>query len=77
MRVMIGEFEVEIKAKRMSDVRFNKKDTMYLLNDIAIAFCESSENNRNGGYIPLAENDEKIWKQIHNQLDELGAYKNL
>ena len=43
MKLLIGDFEVDIKAKvPQRNARNNLLDTMYFLNNLSIAFAEAS-----------------------------------
>ena len=77
MTIQIGYYEVEIKAKQTPyTARFNKDDTMRLLNMLSIYASEAAENMSNHGSIALAEQANEISDQIYNVLKENGAYNN-
>lgn len=72
---MYGGMEIEIKAKGLerSD-RFNKKDTMAVLNAISIAFAESVRYNVELGCHVTAKYNQEIADAIHALLKNQGCY---
>ena len=77
MKIMIGEYEVEIKAR---DARFrqraNKEDTINLLNEMSIAFGEAAKLFSSTHAEPLAKIASKKSDDIYNALDAIGVYDN-
>ena len=78
MKLIIGEYEVEIKAK---DTRFrsryNLDDTMALLNALSIYASEARDHYRMNNYDGLANTADKYGKDIYTALKEKGAYKDV
>ncbi len=69
MKINFDGFEVEIKAKGLYGNRFNKRDTMSVLNTISIMAFESSKVNGMKSW-------DKIGKEIYNVLRENNCYNN-
>lgn len=74
MRVNVGVYEVEIKAKAYGSTRMNKEDTLYFLNMISGALFGDAENLRKKGYEHLAEDSAKKARELHGMLREIGFY---
>lgn len=74
MRVIIDGYEVEIKAKKESE-RFNKGETMEVINLIAILASEAEELYReHKKYDALADMADKISSNCHNVVAKNGGY---
>ena len=72
---MYGGMEIEIKAKGLENSeRFNKKDTMAVLNAISIAFAESVRLNVELGCYVTAKYNQEIADTIHARLKNEGCY---
>jgi len=74
MKLTIGNYEVEVKAKRSGAERMNNKDTMYFLNMIASEIYTASRQKEAEGYMALAEESYKAANEIHDLLDGKGFY---
>ena len=78
MKLMIGEYEVEIKAK---DTRFNSRcnldDTMNLLNTLSIYASEARNYYRTTNADALAKMADTYGRDIYTALNEKGCYKNV
>ena len=78
MKLMIGDFEVDIKAKvPQRNARNNLLDTMYFLNNLSIAYAEASAKYKIDGYPVLAKKFNKASHQIYETLEKIGAYKEI
>lgn len=78
MKLIIGDYEVEIKAKKIGlDERANKQATVNFLNETSIAYLEASRMYAIDGYTRLAPAAEKKSNDIYNKLSEMGFYKHL
>ena len=78
MKLIIGEFEVEVKAKiRGVSKRNNVLDTLNLLNQMSIAFDEAAINYNRDGYHALSDECKRKGADIYNALEKAGAYKDL
>lgn len=75
MRVIVGDYEVEVKAKihGLSE-RMNKKDTLYFLNMISAALYGDADSLRTKGYNFLAEDSLKKARELSGMLREIGFY---
>lgn len=78
MKLIIGEYEVEIKAKDTRfKSRFNLDDTMSLLNMLSIYASEARDHYNMNGYDGLANTANKYGRDIYTALKEKGAYKDV
>ena len=77
MKLTINNYEIEIKAKSSYSNRFNKNDTLNLLNILAIAFFNSHQRNELEGYTASANRDYENSNNIHDFLDSNGFYDDL
>ena len=77
MKLTIGDYEVEIKAKWRGAERMSKENTMYFLNMIASEMYAASRQRESEGYMALAEESTKMANEIHNLLDSKGFYDNI
>lgn len=77
MKLTIDNYEIEIKAKSSYSNRFNKNDTLDLLNILAIAFSNSRQRNEIKGYTALANRDDENYNNIHDFLDSNGFFDDL
>ena len=78
MKIKIGDYEVEIKAKGVyNKEKFNKQDTMSFLNELSIVYTDSSKFNMGQGYQALAKCYNESGKEIYETLVTLGLYENL
>lgn len=74
MTVKIGDFEVEIKAKKGENQKGNAEDTKAFLNVISSALWESSLKNDREGFEVIAECQRGMANDIYDYLDEMGFY---
>lgn len=79
MKLIIGEYEVEIKAKDTSlkTSRYNLDDTMALLNTLSIYAAEARNHYTASSYDALAKTAGKYSVDIYTALKEKGCYKNV
>lgn len=64
MKLTIGYYDVEIKAKNRIYSKSEDEDTMYLLNDIAMWACEGAKYNKDMGYTHISKNYKERWGEI-------------
>ena len=76
MRVQLGEFEIEVKAKHTTDKKFSKQKTLSFINELACAFNEAAKGYRYNGYTALAERADTFSDNAHDFCAENGAYDN-
>lgn len=79
MKIMIGGYEVEIKAKftligKIDDARFNKQDTMAVINQLCIWAHESAERYEMMGLDALARNAKLDYRAMSDELEARGYY---
>lgn len=78
MKLTIGEFTVEVKAKNTAlSERNNLMDTITFLNRASIACDRAAEVYDSKGYPALAEIYRKMGSDIYAALTAAGAYKDL
>lgn len=68
MKLKIGMFEVDIKAKSDFNSKFNKNDTELLLSSLAVALWEASIYDRTQGLENTAIFNEEMAKDIRNAI---------
>lgn len=73
MKVIIEGYEVEIKAKYMTSNRYNKADTIAVLNTLAIYAGEAAVRYSDLGYKAL---ERCAWKSRDSISDTIEATKN-
>ena len=66
---------IEIKAKSIYSDRASKYDTCVFLNTLALFSTEASERYYGLGLYALAASAKSCAEEIHDQLNELGFYK--
>lgn len=78
MLLMIGDYMVEVKAKRATEVsrhkNFNKEDTCLFLNWLSILAYEAADKYEMNGYDILARLARSASDQIYDALDVEGLY---
>lgn len=79
MKIMINGYEVEIKAKftlngKIDDARFNKQDTMAVINQLCIWATESAERYEMMGFNALARNAREDYKGMNGELEARGYF---
>ena len=68
MKLKIGMFEVDIKAKTEFNQKFNKQDTELLLSSLAVALWEASVYDRTQGLENTALYNEELATDIRNAI---------
>ena len=76
MTVKINGYEVEIKAKGETATRFNKADTMFIMNLIAIYAAEAANRYEGIGVNALQRVAKEAHREIFEKLDSMGYYNN-
>lgn len=78
MKLNIGEFTVDVKAKntKLSE-RNNLMDNISFLNKVSIACARAAECYESKGYPSLAADFEKMGDDIYAALKAAGAYKDI
>lgn len=74
MKLMIGDYEVEIKAKSKWSKRNNKCDVVGFLNELSIVLYEASKVNASEGYRSLSERYYNMSDDIYKVLNKMGVY---
>lgn len=75
MKIMIGDYEVNISARYTRNEKATKAETMHFLNELAIAYFEASEFNKRLTCYASAKDFKEKSDSIHNFLEEKGCYK--
>ena len=79
MKIMINGYEVEIKAKftlngKIDDARFNKQDTMAVINQLCIWASESAQRYEMVGLNALARVAKEDYQAMSGELVARGYY---
>lgn len=74
MKVSIGDYVVEISARSVYRAKGDKETTMFLLNEIGLAYREASERNIELHCYATADSMEKKANEIYSFLDSKGFY---
>ena len=74
MKIQINGYEVEIKAKGETAERFNKADTMVVLNLLSIYAAEASVRYETLGLNTLQETARQVNENIYATLEVNGYY---
>lgn len=77
MRLTIGDYEVEVKARSLYNEKMNAKDTQYFLNRLSSSLYQASLKNTDLGWEFRAEDDLKMSNQIYEALDAKGFYDDI
>lgn len=75
MKIIIDGCEVEIKAKSAGKNRYNKTDTMFVLNTLSLLAYEASNSYDDAGCDHLANGARDLASVIYDLLDKNGFYK--
>ncbi len=70
MKLTIGIYEVEIKAKSVFSDRFNKEDTESLLTSMMVAFGDSATFNKMEGFPLTSERHKEMMQNILEALNQ-------
>ena len=76
MKITIGNYEVDIKAKKEYNSKMNQKDVEFLLNELCIVYNEAGTFNACQGYQGIAKDYHQKSNEIYKQLQDVGAYNN-
>lgn len=76
MRVQLGGFEVEVKAKLIAEEKFSKQQTLYFINELACAFSEAAKSYRESDCPALARRADEISDNAHDFCAVNGLYDN-
>lgn len=74
MKLVIGEYEVEVKAKLDYKKTYSKEDTNDFLNLLAIICGDASRFEQGQGVQSFAKKFDKMDKDIYRFLSEQGVY---
>lgn len=76
MKLIIGDYEVDVKAKRriLSD-KYSMMDTIDFLNKISIYCSLAGDKRKEQGYSALASECDTMGDDIYQTLKKAGAYK--
>ena len=75
MKLTIGEFELDVKAKGLSDkAKYNTEDAVFFLNTLLFAFDAASKFEGGQGYKGLEKQFDSYSWEIYNQLKAAGHY---
>ena len=77
MKLTIGNYEVEVKAKGCGASRMNAEDTQYFLNMIASDLYCAGRQRESEGYKALSGESYKMAEQIHDFLSDKGFYNDI
>ena len=77
MKLVIGNYEVEIKAKYTFEDRANATATKYFLNMISSALSAQADKEISLGCPACADHTLKMSDQIYNFLDEKHFYDDI
>lgn len=70
MKLTMGIYEVEIKAKSVFNSKFNKEDTESLLTSMMIAFGDSATFNKMEGFPLTSKQHKEIMQNILETLNQ-------
>ena len=74
MKIVIDGCEIEIKARMQGKTRYNKDDTMCVLNTISVIAHEASCNFKKEGSPLFAKKSQEVADMIYNLLDSNRLY---
>ena len=77
MKLSIGDYEVDIKAKHNWEEKFNKDTTLAFLNELCITYLESADYRRNLGLTATSKDFLEKEKEIFRFCEKKGYYKNI
>ena len=70
MKLTMGIYEVEIKAKSVFNSKFNKEDTESLLTSLMIALSNSAVYNQSQGLSVSAQRNREMMENILEALNQ-------
>lgn len=74
MKIIMGNYEVEIKAKFITEDRYSKDRTQALLNKLSMVFEDASQFERGQGCPAFSREYHIMSDDIYEQLKEQGCY---
>ena len=74
MKLSIGGYEIEIKAKGAGDERNTKEWAMYFLNELSMAYTEAAKAIGQNGANAISEDFEEKGMQVYRALKSAGFY---
>ena len=77
MKIIIDGFEIEVKAKKINSDRYNKGDTMMVLNKVSLLAFEASRTYEEERVYALADDSRTISETLYNMLKDQGMYDNI
>lgn len=77
MKLRIGDYEVNISAKRDTSKRANKSDTMALLNFLSICCSEAANKYSENGWTVTSMRAKQYSNDIYEALKNVGYYDDL
>ena len=77
MKLTVGDYEIEIKAKAKRSSRANKEDASTVINDIAIYASEAAERYHQLGLFALEKEAHRFSSDARKALEQAGYYDNL
>lgn len=78
MKITMGEYEIDIKAKQVRyHDRMNKADTLDFLNTVAVILGAAVEHYDKKGLFALKKYYYNMHSELHDQLDAAGLYDDL
>lgn len=75
MKLIIDDFEVEVKAKFEGGERYNKEATLFFLNHLVVLAGEAKKGFEAEGAYALADSAQRAQKNIYEFCKDKGAYK--
>lgn len=77
MRISIDKYEVEIRARRIGEGKYNKQDTMYILNMFSLYAHKAATRYREVKLNGLARQAEEVAEMIYTVLESNGLYDDI
>ena len=75
MKLIIDDFEVEVKAKFEGGERYNKEATLFFLNHLSMLASAARKHFESEGAYALADDAERVRSQLFKFCDDKGVYK--
>lgn len=82
MKFTVDGYEIEIKAKNTCGGLFDRKrakaeDAKAFMRDVALLAARAADRYAEMNCFALSRNADRIYHEIHDQLNDLGYYDNL
>lgn len=74
MKIIIDHCEIEIKAKKIGESKYNKQETMYILNMFSLYAHEAAQRYRKDRLNGIARQAEEVSEMIYDVLDTNRFY---